>query len=68
MPGIDYRQARAQIRLDEVLELIGYRPHRLVGQVVQRRRSTVPVATIVMERKSSTERVRSLDRRGHIAV
>jgi DNA primase len=32
MPGIDYRQARSQIRLIEVFELIGYRPRRLVGQ------------------------------------
>lgn len=32
MPGIDYRQARSRIRLAEVLELIGYRPRRIVGQ------------------------------------
>ena len=31
MPGIDYRQARSQIRLAEVLQLIGYRPRRSVG-------------------------------------
>jgi DNA primase len=27
MPGIDYRRARAQLRLPDVLALIGYRPH-----------------------------------------
>jgi DNA primase len=32
MPGIDYRQARCQLRLAEVLELIGYRPRWVVGQ------------------------------------
>ncbi len=32
MPGIDYRQARSRLRLVEVLELIGYRPRRAVGQ------------------------------------
>jgi DNA primase len=31
MPGIDYRQARSQIRLAEVLVLMGYRPRRTVG-------------------------------------
>ena len=32
MPGIDYREARARIRLAEVLQLIGYVPRQLVGQ------------------------------------
>jgi DNA primase len=32
MPGIDYHQVRSQIRLAEVLELIGYRPRRVNGQ------------------------------------
>jgi DNA primase len=32
MPGIDYRQARARLRLAEVLELLGCEPHRIVGQ------------------------------------
>jgi DNA primase len=31
MPGIDYRQARAQLRLAEVLALIDYRPRQRVG-------------------------------------
>jgi DNA primase len=31
MAGIDYRQARARIRLVWVLELIGYRPRQIVG-------------------------------------
>jgi DNA primase len=31
MPGIDYRLARATVRLGEVLELIGYQPHVRVG-------------------------------------
>lgn len=32
MPGIDYHQARSQIRLAEILQLIGYRPRRIIGQ------------------------------------
>jgi DNA primase len=32
MPGIDYREARARIRLAEALQLIGYVPRQLVGQ------------------------------------
>jgi DNA primase len=31
MPGIDYRLARACVRLGEVLELIGYQPRTRVG-------------------------------------
>lgn len=31
MPGIDYRAARASIRLAEVLELIGYQPRSRLG-------------------------------------
>jgi DNA primase len=31
MPAIDYRQARAQLRLARVLELIGYQPRRRHG-------------------------------------
>lgn len=31
MPGIDFRLARTQLRLAEVLELIGYKPSRLSG-------------------------------------
>ena len=32
MPGIDYRAARALLRLADVLELIGYRPAAQLGQ------------------------------------
>jgi DNA primase len=32
MPGIDYRAARALLRLADVLELIGYRPTAQLGQ------------------------------------
>jgi DNA primase len=32
MPAIDYRRARAQLRLARVLELIGYKPRRRHGQ------------------------------------
>jgi DNA primase len=32
MPGIDYRELRARIRLAEVLALLGYRPQRIDGQ------------------------------------
>lgn len=32
MPAIDYRRARAQLRLAEVLELIGYQPRWRQGQ------------------------------------
>jgi CHC2 zinc finger len=32
MPGIDYRAARALLRLGDVLELIGYRPTAQLGQ------------------------------------
>jgi DNA primase len=32
MPGIDYREARARLPLSAVLELIGFVPHRLLGQ------------------------------------
>lgn len=32
MPAIDYRAARASIRLAEVLELIAYRPHWRRGE------------------------------------
>jgi DNA primase len=31
MPGIDYRRVRSQIRIAEVLELMGYRPRRCLG-------------------------------------
>jgi DNA primase len=31
MPGIDYAAARAQVRIAEVLDLMGYQPRRLVG-------------------------------------
>jgi len=32
MPAIDYRRAREQLRLADVLRLIGYQPHRRHGQ------------------------------------
>jgi len=32
MPGIDYRRARAELRLADVLRLIDYRPRRRQGQ------------------------------------
>ena len=32
MPGIDYREARARLPLAAVLELIGFVPHRVLGQ------------------------------------
>ena len=32
MPAIDYRRARAQLRLAEVLRLIGYQPRARQGQ------------------------------------
>jgi DNA primase len=32
MPAIDYRRARAELRLARVLELIGYQPRRRAGQ------------------------------------
>jgi DNA primase len=32
MPGIDFRQARQQIRLSEVLELLDYQPQRQTGE------------------------------------
>jgi DNA primase len=31
MPAIDYRRARAELRLLDVLELIGYQPHQRRG-------------------------------------
>jgi CHC2 zinc finger len=32
MRGIDFAEARARLRIAEVLELMGYEPRRLVGQ------------------------------------
>jgi DNA primase len=46
MPGIDYREARARLRLAEVLELVGFEASRRRGEQVRgscplhRRRST----------------------------
>jgi DNA primase len=31
MPGIDFREARAQLRIGEVLDLIGFEPRRVLG-------------------------------------
>jgi DNA primase len=31
MPGIDFREARAQVRIGEVLDLIGFEPRRVLG-------------------------------------
>jgi DNA primase len=32
MPAIDYRRARAELRLADVLNVIGYEPHSRLGQ------------------------------------
>jgi DNA primase len=32
MPGIDFRQARQEVRLSEVLALLGYRPRQRCGE------------------------------------
>jgi DNA primase len=37
MPGIDFREARARLRLAEVLELLGFEPWRRAGDQVRGR-------------------------------
>jgi DNA primase len=35
MPGIDFREAKARLRIAEVLDLIGFQPQRLQGAQVR---------------------------------
>jgi DNA primase len=35
MPGIDFRQARQEVRLSEVLALLGYEPRQRAGEQVR---------------------------------